>query len=156
VVPAEGKIHLISLRPGGRDREFDADTTFCIDISRDGSLVAAGTHDQVRVWKVSSLRQIAQLRGGLGIYESVSFSPDSHRVVASDNAGVTCLWDLATGREVARFERGLNIVDARFQPSGETLAIGVINSGKGGLELLRAPSWEEIAAAEKTTEGKNQ
>jgi len=147
VVPAWGKIHLLSLRPGGRDRKIDADEIFCIDISRDGSLVAAGLGNGVRVWDLSSSRQVAQLRGSRGTFTgSVSFSPDGRRIVASDNQLVTWLWDLATGREVGRFfEGGQSLVFARFQPNGDTLVI----ASKSGVELLRVPTWAEIVTAEK-------
>ena len=59
---------------------------------------------------------------------------------------MTWLWDLATGREVGRFEGGKSpeFVFARFQPNGDTLVI----ASKSGVELLRAPTWAEIATAE--------
>jgi WD40 repeat protein len=156
VVPADGQIHLLSLQPGGQDRSIAIETAFSIDISRDGSLVAAGIHEEVRVFEVSSLRQVALLRGSLGAFNSVSFSPDHHRVVASDSVSTTWLWDLATRREVGRFgpKHRPGLVHARFQPNGDTMVIHRAGSRFDELELLRTPSWEAIEAAGKRTEGK--
>lgn len=151
VVPAYGKIHLLSLRPGVPDRQIEMGEAFSVDISRDGSLVAAGMEEAVNVWEVSSLRRVASLRGSLGGFNCVNFSPDGHRLIGSDAAGVTWLWDLDTSRAVGRFgpKLGRGILQARFQPTGNTIAIVRYDNGLDGLELLRAPSWAVIESTEK-------
>ena len=57
---------------------------------------------------------------------------------------MTWLWDLATGREVGRFEDRPSMTFARFQPNGDTLVIAL----RASVELLHAPTWKEIDAAE--------
>jgi hypothetical protein len=60
------------------------------------------------------------------------------------------LWDTESWQEVLSLEgQGTGFPGAWFFPNGN--AIGWLNSATGVLHLWRAPSWEEIAAEEKTT-----
>ncbi len=153
-----GNLHLLGLEPGGVDRQipFPCDNMYAIAISRDGALMAAGGNQMVCVWELRSLRRIATLRGSLGSFVSaVSFSPDGRRLIASDQIGVSWLWDLATGRVLGRFGPS-EFKYAHFQPGGETIVIGRSTAPTalhvrnwGGLTFLRAPTWAEIAQTEK-------
>jgi WD40 repeat protein/serine/threonine protein kinase len=156
-VPTYGRIDLIGLEPEIVDRRIRHEgSIFCIDISRDGSLIAAGGQERIAVWDLESLRLVVTLRGSLGAFTSVlSFSPDGRRLIAADNNEITWLWDLATGREVARF--GPSQFDyAHFQPDGDTIVLSRLVGHTplrarnwAGLSFLRAPTWAEIAATEK-------
>ena len=67
------------------------------------------------------------------------------------------LWNVATGQELLTLRRpGLIVGSLKFAPSGDTLAAGVLRhfGARGPVELWRAPSFEEIAAAEKSKEEK--
>jgi WD40 repeat protein len=159
VVSGYGCIHLPSLEPGGGDRKISSaemGNMYCIDVSRDGSRVAAGGGGLVSVWNLRSLRLVATLRGSLGLFTgTVSLSPDGGRVIASDNLRVSWLWDLATGREVGRFGPS-QLGYAHFQPDGNTIVISRFAAPNplrvrtwAGLAFLRAPTFAEISETEK-------
>jgi WD40 repeat protein len=104
--------------------------------------------DAVRIYELSTLRPIAQMAGSLGSFVGVAFSPNGRRVIAGDDQSVAWLWDVDSGREVGRFEGGVTL--ARFQPDSDAVVI----VRRQSCELLRAPSWAEIAATE--SEGKKK
>jgi WD40 repeat protein len=57
------------------------------------------------------------------------------------------LWDCAAHRELLSLQGvGLFFADVAFSPDGNTLAATALS---GTANLWRAPSWEEIEAAEK-------
>ncbi|MFD1937371.1 MULTISPECIES: WD40 repeat domain-containing protein [Nonomuraea] len=63
--------------------------------SPDGHWLAGGSADDtVRLWDVSTHRQIAVF-GHTGWVEAVVFSPDGRTLVSTDAFGAVKLWDLA-------------------------------------------------------------
>jgi len=145
VVHGWGQLHLLNLAPGKPDRSTHSGVVYSLDVSQDGSLVAAGSNEEVGVWELPSLRKVASLRGTLGSFTSaVSFSPDGRRVIAADGEGIIWLWDLVTQREVGRFGP-TNPAYAHFQEGGDTI---ILTRGPR-LEGIRAPTWKEITEAEQ-------
>jgi eukaryotic-like serine/threonine-protein kinase len=148
ICPQNEQLLLFGLRDSGEDRKVDVQQGYSIDVSRDGSLYCVGGDESVTVWEVSPHRMVAQMRGSVTTFMGVSFSPNARRVLGRNDKGVAWLWDVESGREVARFEGGINF--ARFQSSGDALVIARPQS----CEVLKAPSLEEIAAAQRRPEGK--
>jgi WD40 repeat protein/serine/threonine protein kinase len=135
---------ILSLRAGIEDRKFHTEQAFALSISKDGSLLAAGMiDDSVKVWELPSFRLVAQLQGGQGDFRGVAFSPSNRRVIATDNQGVTWLWDLDSTREMARFER--RVIAARFQPNGDAIILARDRT----CDVLRAPPLAEIDEVRK-------
>jgi WD40 repeat protein len=92
-------------------------------------------------------RQTFTARGFLQGMHSYAFSRAGRLAVGSDNREAVKLWEtddlqelLTLGAEGAAFSQ------TSFSPDGNLL--GSMNS-RGGIFIWRAPSWEEIAAAEK-------
>jgi WD40 repeat protein len=144
-------VHLVSLRPGGRDREIELGRYLsCIAATREGGLVAVGLKDDVLVWETRSLRLVQRLRGGRGDFGSLSFSPDGQRLLGTDALGVTWLWDMRTGRDVGRFYTNARFPVARFTEDGDTVTL--FSNADVGLQTLArytAPSLAEIDATEQ-------
>jgi len=118
-------------------------------ISPDGTLVAcASQRGYAKIWDLRTLREIAVLRGFLQGAHSVAFSPDGNRLaVGSGTTEAVKLWDLESGQEVLTLEGEGSVIDqSAFSPDGAVLAS---MSRRGVMDLWRAPSWAEIAAAEK-------
>ena len=112
-----------------------------------------GRLTEIRLWEVATGRLRLLFSGtasGYGL-RSAAFSADG-RTLASGIGKSLVLWNVATGKVVLPIEREHNYLSApMFSPDGNTLVIG----GEQGLptlepvELLRAPSLEQIEAAEK-------
>ena len=58
------------------------------------------------------------------------------------------LWNIATRQELATFPVIVEFPTLSFSPDGDTLAIGEMTGDNRRIQLLRAPSFEEIAAEE--------
>jgi WD40 repeat protein len=116
-------------------------------LSPDGKYLAACTGGGVKVWETTAQREVAVLRGGIGLV----FSGDGKRLAVSGfgKAAVT-LWSLESFQELLTLEGGWGFFfSPDFSPDGNLL--GAMES-LGSLHLWRAPSWEEIEeieAAEK-------
>jgi WD40 repeat protein len=145
---ASGK-ELARFEPAHRDSIRD------LDFSPDRTVVATASADNTS--KLLDLRthKDITLPGQLMSVCSVCFSPDGRRLATGTGDGEILIWDLGTRREVLVLKAaGSGVVGgARFHPSGDSLLS--INY-PGSLHLWRAPSWAEIEAAEKGTEGKTQ
>lgn len=69
--------------------------------SSDGRLVATALHRDVRVWEVSSGRQLAHMKGHLGKVVSLQFSDDRSRLITLAEDLSARVWDTRDGRELA-------------------------------------------------------
>jgi WD40 repeat protein len=146
---ASGK-ELVRFRP---HRDFVAG----LDFSPDGMVLATASWDNTcKLFDLRRRQEITTLRGQVLALHSVCFSPDGRRLAAGMGDGGINIWDLETGREVVVLKGRQNLVNlvtaVRFRPSGDSL----LSSDGRTLHLWRAPSWAEIEAAEKRTEGKRQ
>ncbi len=101
-----------------------------------------------RVWDTATWREEATLRGFLNAVCSVVFSPDGKRLATggTNPDDTVKLWDVATWQELLTLKGvGSQFSPTAFSPDGD--AIGTL-SEDGILNLWRAPSWDEINAAE--------
>jgi WD40 repeat protein/serine/threonine protein kinase len=118
--------------------------------SPDGKFFAVASEVFPRVWETAKWREGPTLLHGL---HSVAFSGDGKRL-ATGNTGkhAVCLYDTESDteswHEVLTLEgQGSIFLSTKFSPDGN--AIGTMNAA-GILHIWRAPSWEEINAAEKS------
>ncbi len=116
--------------------------------SPDGSLLVISSHmGFVRVWDASGLREVTKLRGFLLAPFAMAFSSDGKRL-ATGGFGERALrlWDAESWQELFTLDaQGGSCVIAAFSPDGNTIAA---LDATGILQLWRAPSWDEINAAE--------
>lgn len=116
--------------------------------SPDGKLFAAASDlGLTKVWDTATWRLVATLGGVLNGMHTVAFAPDGQRLaIASDGKEAVKLWATESWQDVFTLDGdGTGFKGAVFSPDGNTLAWG---NQTGGLHLWRAPSWEEINAAE--------
>ena len=126
--------------------------------SPDGALLASmGRQSDIRLWDVTTgrLRRLFSGKPGNGGLRHAAFSPDGRTLAAGIGASLA-LWNVATGNVVLPIgSEKLYLIGPMFSPDGNTLVIG----GAQGMptlepvELLRAPSLEQIEAAEKAETG---
>jgi WD40 repeat protein len=116
--------------------------------SADHSLFAvAARSGYVKLWDADSFTEAGQLKRFLIGAHSLTFSPDGTRLAAgSGDLEAVKLWDVRSQRELLNLEgQGSLFYRIRFSASGDLLAT---SPEKGPVHIWRAPSWEEIEAAE--------
>ncbi len=134
-----------------------------LDFSPDGTVLATASLDNTsKLFDLRTGHEITTLPGQLMSLYSVCFSPDGRRLATGTGPGYDgiaemLIWDLETRREVLVLKaRDPGSIErcyprVRFHPGGDSL---FFISSRGTLHLWRAPSWAEIEAAEKRTDGK--
>jgi WD40 repeat protein len=120
---------------------FD-DSVHCLAFSKEGRLLAAGSLDgTVKVGDIRAKKQLTTLIGNKTSVVAVAFSGDGRTLATGGDDNTVRLWNLATGREVLRFETATPAYVVEFSSDGRTLAFG---GADGILHLRHAPSIEEI------------
>jgi WD40 repeat protein len=97
---------------------------FSLAFSPDGKILASGSKDcTIKLWEVSTEREISTLKGHRKYINSVAFSPDG-KILASGSKDKTIkLWDVRTGREITTlWEHSYGVSSVAFSPDGKTLA----------------------------------
>jgi serine/threonine protein kinase/WD40 repeat protein len=129
------------------DPHLDAREAAGIAFSADSKLFAVTSGSAARytrVWNTADRREVARL--GFGGH-SVTFSPDGKRLaIGWGGEGAVSVWDLESRRQlVALAGEGAIFNGVGFSPDGNVIC--ACNS-RGDVYLWRAPTLEEIAAAE--------
>ena len=117
-----------------------------VALDAEGRRLATSSSDEtVSLWDLATRRKLGSYgKSPLG-YHSVSFSRDGKRIAAaSGEGGPVKVWDIASGREVARFKYTERVLKVRFAADDRTLVLATKNQ----LSLLGAPTFAEINAAE--------
>ena len=128
-------------------------------------LVTVAADSAGRLWEVETQRQVWSFSRALNAFHSVAVSPDGQRIAAGTGDALIKIWNPTTGQEVATLKGIHDWLDPNFPsrldsvvslaflpPDGNTLISGTAHE----VRLWRAASWDEIAAAEKRTEGKTR
>jgi len=150
---ANGAVKLWDYPSGRHETTFtnQAGSVCAVLFSPDGRMLASTSLDgTVRLRDLFAHRELATLRGHTGAVGGAALSLDGRRLATggSDARDAVKLWDLATHRELLSLpgEGELLFAPVAFSPDGSTL---MAMSFAGIAHLWRAPSWEEIEAAEK-------
>ena len=100
----------------------------CVAVSPDGRLGLSGGRDAtVKLWEMSSGREIRTLVGHFAAVNSVAFSPDGKFVLSGSSDTTLRLWDLALGHTVRMFTGSRSSVSAvSISPDGrQALSAGL-------------------------------
>ena len=150
----DGRVVIWDLGSGRSVAEIEENFTWigALALSPDGRLLVTGSEEPVvNISDLASGKRIDSLKGSRICVIGVAFTPDAKTLATSTVDGAMKFWHAATGKEI--FTLGpLNPVHSfLFSPNGEYLAITRESETRGErrVELWRAPSFEEIIAAEK-------
>jgi WD40 repeat protein len=116
-------------------------------ISPDGRIVAVPTSDgSTKLFDAQTGAVTATFAGALLGNHSVGFSPDNQRLaIGSDGMEAVQVWDTNLEQALLTLEgQGSQFARTEFSRDGRFLG----SRGRKGLHVRRAPSWDEIAAAE--------
>jgi WD40 repeat protein/serine/threonine protein kinase len=114
----------------------------------DGSILATGGEEgTAKLWDVATLRGIGTLKGHLRSIHALDISPDGRRLATAGGGDESVkLWDMRTHQELITLSgEGSMMQLLAFSPDGNKI-VGLNNDGR--LHIWRAPSREEVAAAE--------
>jgi WD40 repeat protein len=116
-----------------------------IALDEEGVRLATTSADgTIGLWELATHRKLSSYGKDSMGYQSVSFSRDGNRLAAfSRDAQQVKLWDIASGREVARFKYP-DVLTVRFAADDQTLIITTARQ----LSVYRAPTFAEIDSKE--------
>jgi RNA polymerase sigma factor (sigma-70 family) len=129
-----------------RSVSFSPDGRFLASAEQEidkGKVEGAKEYDQtIRLWEVSTGKEVRQIQVFAGEVYSVAFSPDGKTFATGGSDDALCLWEAATGKRLRAFQvsRKGHVYSLSFSPDGKTLAAG----GGDGTVLL----WDLTSRAE--------
>jgi WD40 repeat protein len=128
-------------------------------------LVTVSSDHTARLWDAETQREVRSFGRALNAFYSVAILPDGQRIAGGTWDQGIKIWSSNTGHELATLKGIHDWLETNLPgrwdavsslvflpPDGNTLISGTQHE----VRIWRAPSWEEIAAAEKRTEGKTQ
>ena len=93
--------------------------------SPDGTILASNAFQGVKLWEISTQKEIVTFKGHTGRVVSVAFSPDGTTLASGSWDDTIKLWDIKTGTHIATLEGHTFRVNAiAFSSDGTTLASG--------------------------------
>lgn len=116
------------------------------DLVRDGNTFEDYT---VRLWDLSSGKELYRLTGHQGVVWAVTFSPDGKLLASAGEDRQIIVWDVATGQKNKTLSGSTfrELDSLAFSPDGKTLAVGGASdfgSGKSPIDLLDLASGKTI------------
>jgi RNA polymerase sigma factor (sigma-70 family) len=111
---ASGKaLQTLTAHPGG--------VWIGLDFSADGRLASAGPDHSVKIWDWAAGTVTTNLQGHAGPVYSVCWSPDGKFMASGSQDEKAKLWDAQTGRLLATYESGDQVLQVQFTPDGKFL-----------------------------------
>ena len=115
----------------------------------DGALVFGV--GEIKLWEVSTGRELRSFKGHAGRVTSVAFSPDGKFALSGGDDNTLKLWEVATGRELRSFTGHASYVTSvAFSPNGKLALSG---SADATMRLWELRSGKELAAMIASEDG---
>jgi WD40 repeat protein len=129
----DGLVWLWDLAGGGSRARFSLPAhslmVQCLAFSPDGSTLASGGVDCIRLWDATTGRELAVPAIETGFIKAAVFAPDGRTLIVARHGGMIQRWDVAAGHEMGRRQihpdnnRVAFSSDARFVASGGSDAV---------------------------------
>jgi hypothetical protein len=117
-------------------------TNASVVLDVDGSRVATGSLDAVKIWDVASGRELRTLKGNAGAVVIVAFSPDGSRLASATEQRIIKVWNAASGHELRTLiAHTAPVTTLAFSANGSRLASG---SQDGAIKIWDVASGQEL------------
>ncbi|PLS76903.1 MAG: hypothetical protein CYG59_26615, partial [Chloroflexi bacterium] len=94
-----------------------------VAFSPNGTLLAAGSQEGVRIWDVETGAVVQTVQRKSAPIVRVVFAPDGKTLATGSAGGDVQVWNISDGRRLARFDNHTDQVsDVSFSPDGRTIA----------------------------------
>jgi WD40 repeat protein len=120
-----------------------SDTILAIAFSPDGSTIASASYDKlVKLWDVSTTKQIKSLKEHSDAVYAVAFMPDGKRLVSAAGDRTVKVWDVAAGTRLMTMNDALDaLYTVAVNPSGTQIAAA------GADRMIRTWLWSPDASS---------
>ena len=97
-----------------------------VAFSPDSQLIASGSEDStIKIWNLSTGKEICTLSGHSDVVRSVTFSPDGQTLASGSDDKTIKLWNVETGKEICNWSgHSKEVTTVCISPDGQTLASG--------------------------------
>ena len=119
----EGQAWVWSAASGEQVAELSGEGKLCCALDHDGGVAALGGRTGVSLWNVADATRLRDLEGTSNEIHGLAFHPDGDRIAAVAHSGHVMIWEVTSGREVARWRPGDQpLFDVAFSRDGEHVA----------------------------------
>jgi len=139
---------------GRRTQQFLGHDTaiLCLTVSHDGQLLASGSFafvtetdshgGEIRIWSVSTGKQLSVLKEDDVSVLDLAFSPDGRRLAAAGDDKTVTVWDLSTEKKLVTLTGpGKHVRCVNFSPDGRRLVGG---SADEKLWIWETRNWRKL------------
>ena len=128
-----------------------------VDVSPNGRYAVSGSNDySIKLWELSTGREIQTLHTGRTLITAVAFSPDGRFLQSGHSDGTTRLWELSTGKLVRKLHlhrhyNARGVSEWGKWGSGMIHAVGFSDNGKMVISSGRDGSINVLEATNDTS-----